>query len=148
VRRATLCSGLSAALLCTTPGALWAQAEAVERQCGLMQRMGTMVEGVPAPWLHVLRRSAEEGPLSALPPGTLMVGCVRTDLVPGPNDDAVPALGVPLNLAHEGSRRSLRLELVEGRFRYQMLGGPLTEEERGRVEARLAEFQARRPPRP
>ncbi len=131
------------------PAPLIAQEATVERECGIMQRMGFMIEGIPAPWLHVLHREANDGPVAAtLPVGTVAVGCVRDSIMPSPHDDRIPLSGIPLTLSVEGARRSLVLRFSEGRFVYQMVQGALSEAEREGVDRRIAEFQARLLPPP
>lgn len=116
-----------------------------EIECGLMIRYGPMIEGVPAPGLHILSRTAADPPLSAtLSTNVVRVGCRRTIIIPGPFDDAVATRGIPLTIVEEGSGRVLVLELAAGHYRYQVGNGALTDEETSAVARRLAEFQARR----
>ena len=118
-----------------------------EIECGLMIRYGTMIEGVPAPGLHILHRTAADPPLSAtLSTNVVRVGCRRTMIVPGPSDDAVATRGIPLTIVEEGSGRVLVLELdpAQGRYGYRMEHGTLTQDEAALVARRLEEFQARR----
>lgn len=120
-----------------------------EIECGLMIRYGTMIEGQPAPGLHILHRTAADPPLSAtLSTNVVRVGCRRTTIIPGPSDDAVATRGIPLTIVEEGSGRVLVLELAGGRYRYRMENGALREAETAVVERRLGEFQARRQPAP
>ena len=115
----------------------------------MMIRAGAMIEGLPAPNLHLLDRTAADPPLSSiLSPGVLRVGCRRTVLIPGPHDDAVATRGIPLTIVEEGRGRVLVLDLDRGRYRFRMESGILTDEETALVRRRLAEFQARRQPAP
>ena len=120
-----------------------------EIECGLMVRFGTMIEGIPAPRLHLLNHSETDPPLSeTLSTNVVRVGCRRTTIVPGPIDDAVATRGIPLTIVEEGTGRVLVLDLAGGRYRYQMASGALTADEAARVVRRIAEFQARRQPTP
>lgn len=124
-------------------------APAREIECALLVRFGTMIEGVPAPGLHLLNRTAADPPFSAtLSTNVVRVGCRRTIIVPGPHDDVVATRGIPLTIVEEGSGRVLVLDLAGGRFRYRMESGSLTADEAALATLRLAEFQARRQPTP
>jgi len=69
-------------------------------------------------------------------PDTVMIACVRDTLVPVDNDFRVLAdLGVPMMLS-DGST-TIRLEFVEGRFRYRVVSGEIPETRVPALEAAL-----------
>lgn len=134
--------------------ALWAapvaaQQEATEGQCSYVIRSGFMLEGLPAPGLHILHRGPGARPMrEAIPTSAERVGCERSALVLGPDDDEVVRLGIPLTIVETGTRRGLVLVLSQGRYAYTLLQGPLSPAERAALDARITQFQARLPARP
>lgn len=69
-------------------------------------------------------------------PDTVMIVCVRDTLVPVDNDFRVlDDLGVPMMLADDSA--TVRLELADGRYRYHVVRGELSETLKPAMEAAL-----------
>lgn len=131
-------------LLATASAPAAAPDDVAEVQCSYLIRSGFMIEGLPAPGLHLLHREPGARPMRELVPTSAeRVGCERSALVLGPDDDQIPRLGIPLIVAESGTRRAVLLELRQGRYAYTLLQGPVSAAERSALDARVAEFQAR-----
>lgn len=76
---------------------------------------------------------------------TRAILCRRTDIIPLVDDFKVLAGGYPLYLVHakEGSSRIGVLEMSEGRYRFRIIKGELTSDEKQRLPLRLDEMQER-----
>ncbi|HEX8654213.1 MAG TPA: hypothetical protein VF693_03190 [Allosphingosinicella sp.] len=116
-----------------------------ERECWTMRQQDGRVVSERVPGLFVIQRTAQEGPFVVdLPPGAALL-CPRSSLIPAPNDWKVPAAGHPLYLretARDTDEPRLGvLEISQGRFRYRLISGELSEAERTELEARLNQLQ-------
>jgi len=142
----SLAAALSGALLATAAPAADSPRPLRELRCDLLRpEGGGRMATVEAPDLHVLRQTAAAGDFSpAIPPGTAGIMCGRSNILPAAHDDEVILLGLPLFLAETGSPGRLGvLEIDDGRYRFRMLEGRLSDGEQSAMDSRIAQFQRR-----
>lgn len=128
--------GASAA---ATPAAAPAAAPAPVERCMAMIAEGDNVRLVETPQFTLLA-----GPQALVLPdvGATISGveCIRSDIVPAPDDIRLLLQhGLPLFIV-EG-QRVLLLSIPEGQVQAQMMRGALSDDERTRVLARLADYE-------
>ena len=117
-----------------------------EERCDVQERVGSRVQTVDMPDLHVLEGTAREGRFAPdLPRGAGAIVCLRTSVMPAAHDDEAVATGLPLFLVEYGGRqrRTGVLEIQGGIYRFRLTEGRLAAEEQAAVATQLAEFQAR-----
>jgi len=119
-----------------------------ETQCVFITRDAAgQLQVTPDPNLHVLAQTAADGAFAPVRPDAVQgVQCWRDSIVPGPHDEEVVlALRVPLFIVEDATAdpRIGELGTRDGRFRYEIIQGVLAGDEQSRIDARLAEFQAR-----
>jgi hypothetical protein len=134
------------ALIAMTDPAPAASPVAREEECDALAP-GPGHESTRIGRLHVLARTAGDGPfVSDLPHDTLIV-CPRSSIVPAPNDWKVPAAGYMLYLAEAGvtpgRARIGGLDHLSGSFRYIMVRGNFTREEGELIQQRIDQFNSR-----
>lgn len=123
----------------TAPAAAPATTPAAVERCMAMIAEGDNVRLVETPQFTLLR-----GPQALVLPnvGATISGveCIRADIVPAAGDIRLLLQhGLPLFIV-EG-QRVLLLSIPEGQVQAQMMRGALTDDERTRVLARLAEYE-------
>lgn len=128
----------------TAPAAAPATPPVAVERCMAMIAEGDNVRLVETPQFTLLR-----GPQALVLPnvGATISGveCIRTDIVPAVGDIRLLLQhGLPLFIV-EG-QRVLLLSIPEGQVQAQMMRGALTDDERTRVLARLAEYERLAPP--
>lgn len=99
--------------------------------------------------LKVLVQTAAPGQYRSGLPAGVEIACVRSSIVPAPNDWEVIMDGHPFYIVEQlpsgGYDRIGVIEFTDGRFRYRLVRGQLNAEEARRVDRRVNEFQAARP---
>lgn len=128
----------------TAPAAAPATPPVAVERCMAMIAEGDNVRLVETPQFTLLR-----GPQALVLPnvGATISGveCIRGDIVPAAGDIRLLLQhGLPLFIV-EG-QRVLLLSIPEGQVQAQMMRGALTDDERTRVLARLAEYERLAPP--
>lgn len=93
--------------------------------------------------LKVLEETTANGGFAYSRENARAIRCLRTDLVPAVNDYKVLGAGYPLYLMRvvDGDTRIGVLEVSGGQFRFRMVQGDLTSDEKHRLQARLNEIQ-------
>lgn len=116
-----------------------------EERCDVQERVGSRVQTIDMPDLHVLEQTAQPGRFAPdLPRGAGAIVCLRTSVMPAAHDDEAVGTGLPLFLVEYGrQRRTGILEIQGGIYRFRMTEGQLAADEQAAVATQLAEFQAR-----
>ncbi|HEV2746106.1 MAG TPA: hypothetical protein VGW34_02265 [Allosphingosinicella sp.] len=101
------------------------------------------IAAVDDPDLRVLEQTRATGKFAYSRENTRAIRCLRSDLVPVVNDFKVLRAGYPLYIVSggTGANRMGVLELSTGQFRFRILQGELTPNERHRLLLRLNEIQ-------
>jgi hypothetical protein len=117
-----------------------------EERCDVQERVGSRVQTIDMPDLHVLAQTAEDGRFAPdLPRRAGAIVCLRSSVMPAAHDDEAVATGLPLFLVEYGGRqhRTGVLEIQGGIYSFRLTEGRLAADEQAAVATQLAEFQAR-----
>lgn len=78
-----------------------------------------------------------------LPPATRTIMCVRSDIIPAPNDYKILLANLVLTIAIDTSsdKRAGMLRIRDGRIAFDMAQGSLSDDEKRRLRDRLIEWE-------
>lgn len=109
----------------------------------LVQVEGGATEVVNDENLRVLEQTRDNAAFAYKRENTRAIRCMRSDLVPAVSDYKVVRAGFPLYIirASAADARIGVLEVSGGQFRFRMLQGELTADEKQRLLARLDDIQ-------
>ena len=116
----------------------------VETACSaIVQSDGGATTVVNDDNLKVLEQTRGEATFAYARKDTQAIRCIRNDLVPAVSDYKVLRAGFPLDIVESngGGSRIGVLEVSGGQFRFRMVQGEVTADERQRLTSRLNEIQ-------
>ncbi len=133
--------GLPLLLLLTAARGAVTPAPVAEGACGVIKPSADGQGAfVARPKLHVLAQTGKGQRFTLDAPQGSVIMCARAALLPLTHDAELAVAGFPFMIAEDPGDRIGVLEISDGRFRFRMVQGELSAEEKARLASRLEEM--------